>query len=61
MESKLNNTNFYYFRMNNQLDKQGKESQDPHKQLDILETQMNAKILQMQDKHAKVSRLKLDG
>merc|ERR1711970_1470309 len=30
-------------------------------ELELLENQMDAKILQTQDKHAKVSRLKLDG
>ena len=30
-------------------------------ELELLENQMDAKILQMQDKHAKLSRLKLDG
>ena len=28
--------------------------------IEMLETQLNAKILQMQEKHARVSRLKLD-
>ena len=50
------------FRINNQLDKlnEGRESQAPHSQLELLETQINTKILQMQEKNAKVSRLKLD-
>jgi hypothetical protein len=49
--------------MNNQLDNlnEGRASQAPHAQLELLDTQMNAKVLQMQEKHAKVSRLKIDG
>ena len=48
--------------MHNQLTtvKQDSERNERNQQLEMLETQLNAKILQMQEKHAKVSRLKLD-
>ena len=48
--------------MNNQLStvKQDGTRTEPSKELEILETQLNGKILQMQEKHAKVSRLQLD-
>ena len=50
--------------MNNQLKnaKQEGPRDDPiqYQQIEMLETQLNAKILQMQEKHAKVSRVKLD-
>ena len=46
--------------MNNQLNK-CKQDNNKCQTLDLLETQMDAKILQMQEKHANVSRLKLDG
>jgi hypothetical protein len=49
--------------MNNQVENlnEVRASQAPHTQLELLNTQMNAKILQMQDKHLKVSRLKFNG
>ena len=58
-KSYLNN-----FRMNNQLKNVKPEvpRDDPnqHQHIEMLETQLNAKILQMQDKYTMVSRLKLD-
>ena len=50
-------------RLNNQLNNQKEKNADSdiNQKLHWLETEMDAKILHIQEKHAKVSRMKLDG